>query len=219
MDDLKMPEAWRVLRIQSELVDGIEKLIKLGGAVTVFGSARIQSGEPYYEEAVKLGELLAQENLAVITGGGPGLMEAANRGAFNQKGESVGLNITLPLEQKPNPYHDISLSFRYFFVRKFMFVKHAVGFVILPGGFGTLDELFEALTLVQSGKAAKFPIVLLGKNYWRGLLDWLQTEVQGAGCVDEQDLQLISVVDSAEEAVSIILDYKQAHPESLEGKL
>jgi uncharacterized protein (TIGR00730 family) len=212
VDDLKMPEAWRILRIQSELVDGIEKLVKLQGAVTVFGSARIREDDPYYDEAVKVGKLLARENLAVITGGGPGLMEAANRGAFDEQGKSVGLNITLPAEQKPNKYHDISLNFRYFFVRKFMFVKHAVGFVILPGGFGTLDELFEALTLVQTGKAESFPIVLLGKTYWQDLIGWLTEKVMATGCIDEGDLAHISLVDTAEEAVALIRDYREKCP-------
>jgi uncharacterized protein (TIGR00730 family) len=219
VDDLKMPEAWRILRIQSELVDGIEKLIKLPGAVTVFGSARIERENPYYEEAMKVGTLLAKQNLAVITGGGPGLMEAANRGAFDQKGQSVGLNITLPAEQKPNRYHDISLDFRYFFVRKFMFVKHAVGFVILPGGFGTLDELFEALTLVQTGKAEPFPIVLLGKDYWCGLLEWLKNQVLSMGCIDENDFDLICLVDTAEEAVALISDYRKRCPPVEEPRL
>ena len=171
MDNSKMAEAWRVMRIQSELVDGIEHLAKLGAAVTIFGSARLHEDDLHYQDAVRLGQLLAEAGLAVITGGGPGIMEAANRGAYQQGGHSLGLNITLPHEQSANRYQNTSLSFRYFFVRKMMFVKHAVGFAIYPGGFGTMDELFEALTLVQTGKAAKFPIVLVGKDYWSGLMD------------------------------------------------
>ncbi|MEH6466934.1 MAG: TIGR00730 family Rossman fold protein, partial [Porticoccus sp.] len=162
MDEAKIPEAWRVLRIQSELVAGIESLAKLGGAVTVFGGARFKEGSEFYEEAQKLGAILGEAGVPVITGGGPGVMEGANKGCFASSSASVGLNISLPTEQEPNPYQDTSLEFRYFFVRKFMFVKHAVGFVIFPGGYGTMDELFEALTLVQTGKVRPFPIILLG---------------------------------------------------------
>ena len=204
MDESKVPEAWRVLRIQSELVDGIETLAKLGGAVTVFGSARLREGSPWYEEARKLGGLLGAENIPVITGGGPGVMEAANRGCFKTMASTVGLNITLPEEQQPNPYQDIRLEFRYFFVRKFMFVKYAIGFVIFPGGYGTLDELFEALTLVQTGKVRPFPIILVGKDYWRAMLEWMKTTMKEEGCIGDRDLNLIRLVDSAEEAASIV---------------
>ncbi len=204
-----MPEAWRVFRIQSELVDGIEKLIKLGGAVSVYGSARLDSDNQYYAEAQKLGELLAKKEIAVITGGGPGLMEAANKGAYPQAGSSVGLNITLQDEQGTNDYQNISLSFRYFFVRKFMFVKYAIGFVILPGGLGTLDELFEALTLVQTEKAGPFPIVLLGADYWNGLLDWMKNTVLAQGCIDEEDLKLLYLVNTAQEAFDVIMKHYQ----------
>lgn len=200
MLDAKMPEAWRVLRIQSELVDGIEQLIKLKGAVTVFGGARFHSNSGAYKEAQLLGELLASEGVPVITGGGPGIMEGANRGAYEADGASVGLNITLPREQDANPYQSISLSFRYFFVRKFMFVKNAVGFAIFPGGFGTMDELFEALTLVQTHKVEPFPIVLIGKKYWQGLIEWMQGAMVEQGCIDEEELSLFSVVDTAQEA-------------------
>ncbi|WP_237064773.1 TIGR00730 family Rossman fold protein [Microbulbifer guangxiensis] len=207
MLDAKMPEAWRVLRIQSELVDGIERLIALSGAVTVFGSARFSEDTAEYQQAVRLGELLAGEGISVITGGGPGLMEGCNRGAHPQPGASIGLNIQLPFEQAPNPYQDISLNFRYFFVRKFMFVKHAVGFVGLPGGYGTLDELFEALTLVQTRKVQKFPIVLVGNQFWGGLKDWLLETVLDRGCVDASDLELFRVVDTVDEAAEIIIDF------------
>ena len=208
MLDAKMPEAWRVLRIQSELVDGIERLIKLNGSVTVFGGARFTPDSLYYKEAQRLGKLLAAEEIPVITGGGPGIMEGANRGAYPEKGLSIGLNITLPMEQDANPYQDVGLSFRYFFVRKFMFVKHAVGFVIFPGGFGTLDELFEALTLVQTAKVdSPFPIVLVGEEYWRGLMDWMKATVLENGCIDGHDLALFSVVANADEAYELILQH------------
>ena len=212
MHESKMPEAWRVLRIQSEVVDGIERLIKLGPSVTVFGSARIPADNPYYQDAVRLGRILADAGLGVITGGGPGIMEGANRGAFEGKARSVGLNIKLPHEQQANRYQNISLDFRYFFVRKFMFIKHAVGFVIYPGGFGTMDELFEALTLVQTGKAGPFPIVLVGGDFWKGLVDWLQSTMLEAGCIDDNDMTLFSLVESAEEAAEIIINHHNARP-------
>lgn len=209
MLDAKMPEAWRVLRIQSELVHGTERLIALSGAVTVFGSARFEEGSPEYRQGVRLGELLAAEGIPVITGGGPGLMEACNRGAYPQPGVSIGLNIELPFEQVANPYQDISLHFRYFFVRKFMFVKHAVGFIGLSGGYGTLDELFEALTLVQTQKVRRFPIVLVGRRYWSGLRDWLVDTVLERNCIDASDLDLFQVVDTVDEAAEVIIDYSR----------
>lgn len=207
MLDAKMPEAWRVLRIQSELVDGIERLIALSGAVTVFGGARFAEDTPEYKQGVRLGELLAAEGVPVITGGGPGLMEACNRGAYPQPGSSIGLNIELPFEQKANPYQDISLHFRYFFVRKFMFVKHAVGFIGLPGGYGTLDELFEALTLVQTQKVRRFPVVLVGRRYWSGLHDWLVDTVLERSCIDASDLDLFRIADTVDEAAEIIIEF------------
>lgn len=211
MFDKKMPEAWRVLRIQSELVDGIEHLVKIQYGVNVFGSARLEESNPYYTEAVVLGRLLSQAGLAVITGGGPGIMEAANKGAYQNGSLSIGLNITLPHEQKPNNYQDISLSFRYFFVRKFMFMKHAIAFAIFPGGFGTLDEMFEALTLIQTEKSEPFPVVLVGKSYWQGLFTWLRETMLAKGCINENDLQLITLVDSADEAARIIIDHYRKH--------
>lgn len=207
MLDAKMPEAWRVLRIQSEVVDGIEQLIKIRGAVTVFGSARFKEGSHYYQLARELGQLLAEEGIPVITGGGPGIMEGANRGAFERDGSSVGLNITLPREQGANPYQNVSLTFRYFFVRKFMFVKNAVGFVIFPGGFGTMDELFEALTLVQTQKVEPFPIVLLGRDYWQGLLEWMKGAMVEQKCIDTEELDLFSVVDSVQDVRDILKDH------------
>lgn len=211
MFDKKMPEAWRVLRIQSELVDGIEHLVKIQHAVNVFGSARLLPNDPYYSEAEKLGRLLSQAGLTVITGGGPGIMEAANKGAYQNGSLSIGLNITLPHEQKPNRYQDISLSFRYFFVRKFMFMKHAIAFAILPGGFGTLDELFEALTLIQTQKSEPFPVVLVGKDYWQGLLTWFKDVMLARGCIDPSDIELMTLVDSAEEAAHIIIEHYHKH--------
>ncbi len=207
MDERKQSEAWRVFRIQAELVQGIEKLAKLETAVSVYGSARLGASNPYFEVAKELGQRLSDAGINVITGGGPGVMEAVNQGAFGHAGKSVGLNITLPAEQESNRYQDVSLDFRYFFVRKFMFVKHAIGFVIFPGGYGTLDELFEALTLVQTEKVVPFPIVLIGERYWAGMLDWLHGMVLDTGCVSQADLDLLRVVDTAEAAVSIILDY------------
>lgn len=200
-----MSEAWRVFRIQSELVDGIEHLAKLGYAVSVYGSSQLDRNSHYNQQAETLGQLLASNGLAVITGGGPGIMEAANRGAFDEPGVSVGLNIDLAREQTANEYQDISLDFRYFFVRKFLFVKHAVGFVIFPGGYGTMDELFEALTLVQTGKVDPFPIVLVGVKYWSGLIDWLQQTMLAEGCVTKGDMKLFHLVDTPEDAADIIL--------------
>tara|TARA_R110001592_G_scaffold260282_1_gene524693 strand:+ start:12919 stop:13575 length:657 start_codon:yes stop_codon:yes gene_type:complete len=207
MDEATVPEAWRVLRIQSELVNGIETLAKLGGAVTVFGGARLDSDSHYYKEAQRLGSLLGEQGIPVITGGGPGIMEAANKGCYSSSSASVGLNISLPSEQEPNPYQDVSLGFRYFFVRKFMFVKHAIGFVIFPGGFGTMDEFFEALTLVQTNKVRPFPIILMGADYWQGLIDWMRNTMLDSGCINERELHLFSVVDDVETAAKTILQH------------
>lgn len=211
MFDKKMPEAWRVLRIQSEMVDGIEHLTKLAHAAIIFGSARLGPESPYYQQAEALGRLLSQSGMAVITGGGPGIMEGANKGAYHQGALSIGLNITLPQEQQPNPYQDISLDFRYFFVRKFMFMKHAVAFAIFPGGYGTMDELFEALTLIQTEKSEPFPVVLIGRSYWQGLLDWMRGTMLAEGCISEADLALFSVTDSVDEAARIIITHYRRH--------
>lgn len=208
MDENKLPEAWRILRIQSELVDGTENLFKAGRAVSIFGSARLKEGNPHYSTAVALSHAIAKEGIAVITGGGPGIMEAANRGAFEATdegdGHSIGLNIKLPFEQSTNIYQDLTLDFRYFFVRKYMFVKHAIAFVIFPGGFGTMDEMFEALTLVQTEKIVKIPIILMGKNYWGGLVDWIEDQLMGEGCISQFDRDLITLVDTPAEAIDII---------------
>lgn len=205
MKDRRGREAWRALRMQSELVDGIEHLGDQGDSVTVFGSARLSGESPWYQQARDLGAQLSSAGLNVLTGGGPGIMESANRGAQGRGGVSIGLNIELPHEQGTNAYQDLSLEFRYFFVRKLMFIKHAVGFVVFPGGYGTLDELFEALTLVQTGKITSFPIVLMDSGYWGGLVDWLRQVMLEEGCIDAEDLELFHVSDSVDEAVDIIL--------------
>ncbi|GAB2724992.1 TIGR00730 family Rossman fold protein [Streptomyces bullii] len=197
-------DPWRVLRIQSEFIEGFGTLAELPPAISVFGSARTPRDSAEYEAGVRLGRGLVDAGFAVITGGGPGAMEAANKGACEASGISVGLGIELPFEQGLNPYVDIGLNFRYFFVRKMMFVKYAQGFVVLPGGLGTLDELFEALTLVQTQKVTRFPIVLFGTAYWGGLVDWLRDTVIGQGKASEHDLLLFHVTDDVDEAVALV---------------
>jgi uncharacterized protein (TIGR00730 family) len=204
MEDLARSDTWRVFRIMAELVEGFEALNGIGPAVTIFGSARLQPGSVYYNKCQKVAEALAKEGFAVISGGGPGIMEAANKGAQNEKGVSVGLNIELPMEQVKNQFQDVSVEFRYFFVRKLMFVKYAVGYVIFPGGYGTLDELFEALTLIQTGKIRSFPVVLVGREYWSGLLDWMRNTMLKAGNIGQEDVDLMHVVDEPEEVCAII---------------
>ena len=198
-------DTWRVLRIMGEFVAGFEDLAELGPAVTLFGSARLPESDPMYAAAVEMGRLLGEAGFTVITGGGPGTMEAGNRGAHEAGARSVGLNIELPFEQHVNPYVDVEVNFRYFFIRKVMLVKYSRAFVIFPGGFGTMDELFEALTLIQTGKVRDFPIVLFGAAYWRGLLDWLRGTMAAEGKVSEADVDLITVTDSPIEARDIIL--------------
>lgn len=204
MEDLAKSDTWRVFRIMAELVEGFEALNGIGPAVTIFGSARLQPGSPYYNNCMKVAENLAKEGFAVISGGGPGIMEAANKGAQNASGISVGLNIELPMEQMPNPFQDVRVEFRYFFVRKLMFVKYAVGYVIFPGGFGTMDELFEALTLIQTKKIRGFPVVLVGKDYWGGLIGWLRQTMLADGNISPEDLDLMHIVDEPEEVCAII---------------
>ena len=199
-------DPWRVLRIQSEFVEGFGALAELGPAISVFGSARTSAGSPDYALAEDLGRKLTQAGFAVITGGGPGVMEAANKGASQSGGVSVGLGIELPFETGLNAYVDRGLNFRYFFARKTMFVKYAQGFVVLPGGFGTFDELFEALTLVQTEKVTSFPIVLLGTSYWGGLVDWIRGTVLAEGKVSATDLDLLHLTDDADEAVAIMAE-------------
>ena len=202
--DWKQKDAWRSLRILSEFVEGFDTLADLPPAVSVFGSARAKSGSDEFEQAEQLGAALARAGYAVITGGGPGVMEAANKGAVEAGGLSVGLGIELPYEQGMNQYVDIGIDFRYFFVRKTMFVKYAQAFCVLPGGFGTLDELFEALTLVQTRKVTRFPVVLLGRAYWQGLVDWMGGAMREQGKIGPEDLDLLLVTDDIDEAVAHI---------------
>ena len=199
-------DPWRVMRIQSEFVEGFGALAELGPAVSVFGSARTKVDSPHYRLGVEVGRALAKAGYAVITGGGPGAMEAANRGALEAGGASVGLGIELPFEAGLNPYVDLGVNFRYFFARKTMFVKYAQGFIVLPGGFGTLDELFEALTLVQTQKVTSFPLVLLGSDYWGGLLGWLEGTLADRGMINVEDLRLLQLTDDVDEAVRIIIE-------------
>ncbi|MCK9222166.1 MAG: TIGR00730 family Rossman fold protein [Limnochordia bacterium] len=203
-------DPWRVLRIQSEMVHAFDVLAGITPCVAVFGSARTSPTDPYYQAAETCGRLLANGGLGVITGGGPGIMEAANKGAYEAGGESIGCNILLPHEQRPNPYQTISLSFRYFFVRKVVLVKYSMAFIIFPGGYGTLDELFEAITLAQTGKVSTFPIVLVGSSYWAGLLAWLKDTVLENRNIDKRDLDLIKIVDTPADAIAHIAKTTEA---------
>ena len=198
-------DPWRVLRISGEFVEGFDALAGLGSAVTLFGSARTKEDDPMYGAAMETARLLGNAGLAIITGGGPGIMEAANRGAKAARALSVGLNIELPFEQSLNQYVDISVDFRYFFARKTMMVKYAQAFVIFPGGFGTMDELFESLTLIQTGKVKNFPVVLFGSAYWQGLLDWLNTTMLQYGNINAEDMKLLIVTDSPEEVRDVVI--------------
>ena len=204
-------DPWRVLRIQSEFVEGFGALAELGPAIGVFGSARTRADDPFYDLGVRAGRGLAEAGFAVITGGGPGAMEAANKGATEAGGTSVGLGIELPFESGLNPYVEIGVNFRYFFARKTMFVKYSQGFVVLPGGLGTLDELFEALTLVQTQKVTSFPVVLLGVDYWQGLIDWLCDTALSAGKISQNDLDMITLTDDVDHAVELMVAARQEH--------
>jgi uncharacterized protein (TIGR00730 family) len=206
-------DPWRVLRIQAEFIEGFGALAELGPAIGVFGSARTPSDHPEYELAEEVGRKLVQAGFAVITGGGPGGMEAANKGASQAGGVSVGLGIELPFESGLNQWADIGINFRYFFARKTMFVKYANGFIALPGGLGTFDELFEALTLVQTQKVTSFPIVLLGSDYWDGLIGWLRDTVLASGKIFQRDLDLLTVTDDVDDAVRIMVEAHQRHEE------
>jgi hypothetical protein len=207
-------DPWRALRILSEFVEGFDALASVGPAVTIFGSARTREGSSEYERARMIARRLAEHGFAIITGGGPGIMEAANRGCREGGGLSIGCNIELPHEQGLNPYVDLGVEFKYFFARKTMFVKYADAFVIMPGGFGTLDELFEALTLIQTGKIRDFPVVLVGSSYWRGLVDWMRATQLPAGAIAEADIELLKITDDPDEVVEIIRAYvAAAHPE------
>jgi uncharacterized protein (TIGR00730 family) len=204
-DEFTHTDTWRVFRIMGEFVEGFDELATLTHGISIFGSARSKPDDPDYQAAQETAALLARQGFAVITGGGPGIMEAANRGAFEAGGISIGCNIELPLEQKPNPYQTRGVTFKYFFVRKMMFVKYSLGFVIFPGGFGTFDELFEALTLIQTKKIRDFPVVLFGSKYWNGLMDWIREAVLIGGKISEQDLRLFHVTDSPAEVVEIVM--------------
>lgn len=206
-------DPWRVMRIQSEFVDGFGALAKIPKAITVFGSARVKPGHAYYEKGRELGRLIHEAGYATITGGGPGLMEAPNRGAQESGGLSIGLGIELPMEQSLNRWVDLGLNFRYFFVRKTMFLKYSQAFVCLPGGYGTLDELFEALVMVQTEKIRKFPIILIGKKFWGGLVEWITTRLVDEGMISPEDVDLFHVTDDPAEAVQICVD---AHADAVE---
>jgi uncharacterized protein (TIGR00730 family) len=211
-------DPWRVLRIQAEFVEGFGLLADLPHAVSIFGSARTKPDSEEYVLAERIGEALARAGYTVITGGGPGIMEAANRGAGSTGGVSVGLGIELPFEQSLNDYVDIGIEFRYFFVRKTMFVKYSQAFVVLPGGFGTLDELFEAITLVQTGKITRFPIVLVGSDFWSGLLDWVKNQMLPAGKISHEDLELVHVTDDPDEVVDIVTRAHETQARLLEER-
>ncbi len=213
-NEIKTNDSWAIFKVMSEFVDGFEKMSRIGPCVSIFGSARTKVGDKYYELAEKIAFQLTQQGYGIITGGGPGIMEAGNKGAHRGKGISVGLNIELPFEQKDNPFidRDKNLEFDYFFVRKVMFVKYAQGFVAMPGGFGTLDELFEAITLIQTHKIGKFPIVLVGSEFWNGMLDWIKKVLlEQQGNISESDLDLFHIVDTAEEVVEIINSFYNKH--------
>jgi uncharacterized protein (TIGR00730 family) len=198
-------DPWRVMKIQAEFVEGFNDLADLGPAITVFGSARIKPDDPAYEMGIKVGSALARAGFAVITGGGPGAMEAANKGAIEADGISVGLGIELPWEAALNPYVNLPLNFRYFFVRKMMFVKYAQGYIVLPGGVGTLDELFEAMTLVQTEKVTRFPIVLMGVAHWEGLVEWMRTTMLPDGRINSSDVEMLTLTDDVDEAVELMV--------------
>ncbi len=212
-NQMRIKDLWRVFRIMSEFVTGYETLSSLGPCVSVFGSARTLPDDPYYKMGEAVGRLLVEREFGIITGGGPGIMEAANKGAREAGGRSIGLNIVLPFEQGANPYIDPDklLNFDFFFVRKTMFVKYAQGFIVLPGGFGTLDELFESLTLIQTGKCTRFPVVLMGVEYWRGLIDWLRDTMLDRHNISPNDLSLFTLTDDPTEAVNVIDAFYKEH--------
>lgn len=204
IDDFTMGESWRVFKIMGEFVEGIEALHDIGPAVSIFGSARIQSDDPVYKKAEKIAALFAESSFAVLTGGGGGVMEAANKGAAEAGGTSVGLNIILPFEQEPNQYSNIKLEFKYFFIRKVMFVKYAMAYIIMPGGFGTLDELFEAVTLIQTHRIKPFPVILVGSDYWSGLIQWIKSRLLAEKRISPEDLDILQVIDEPEEVVKAV---------------
>jgi len=204
IDDFKIGESWRLFKIMGEFVDGVDNLHDIGPAVTIFGSARTKPDDPVYKKAEKIAALFAKNNFAVITGGGGGVMEAANKGAAEAGGTSVGLNIVLPFEQEPNKYSNISLDFNYFFIRKVMFVKYAFAYIIMPGGFGTLDELFESVTLVQTRRIKPFPIILVDSDYWSGLKEWITSRLLKESRISPEDVDILQVIDEPEEIVKTV---------------
>jgi uncharacterized protein (TIGR00730 family) len=210
----KAHSSWQIFKIMAEFVDGFEALAKIGPCISVFGSARTQPGHPAYEQTVDIAKRLAEEGFGIISGGGPGIMEAANKGAQLGGGKSVGLNIELPFEQHANPYidRDANLHFEYFFVRKTMFTKYSQGFVMMPGGFGTMDEFFEVATLIQTGKMLQVPLILVGREYWAGLMNWLKGTMLTEEYISAEDLDLLAVVDSADEVAEQVLHFYSKHP-------
>lgn len=205
-------ESWRIFGIMSEFVEATDRLAAIKPAVTIFGSARVKEGTPYYDLTERVARLLSDSGFSVISGGGPGIMEAANKGAFHGKSPSVGLNIQLPHEQQSNPYQDISQTFRHFFARKYMFVRFASAYVVMPGGFGTLDELMEALTLIQTGKARKIPLILVCSDFWKGLIDWFRDTLVREKMIDPEDTELIQIIDDPEKVVEAIFKHYEARP-------
>lgn len=207
--EIKVKDSWQIFKVMAEFVEGFEKLAKIGPCVSIFGSARTPDDTKYYQMTVEIAGLLANKGYGVISGGGPGIMEAANKGAYEAGGKSVGLNIELPFEQFHNRYidRDKLMEFKYFFVRKVMFMKYSQGYIVMPGGFGTMDELFEAITLIQTGKIARFPIVLVGSEYWNGLLAWIEEQMLSNGMISPEDLKLYRIVDTADEAVEHIFRF------------
>jgi len=204
IDDLKLGESWRLFKIMGEFVEGVEGLHDLGPAVSIFGSARTRPDDPQYKKAESIAALLVKNGFGVITGGGGGIMEAANKGAAEAGGTSVGLNIRLPFEQKPNPYATIQMEFKYFFIRKVMFIKYAAAYVVMPGGFGTMDELFEVITLVQTRRIRPFPIIMVGTEYWGGLLEWIRSQLLAQSLISPKDMDIIQVLDDPEEIVGTV---------------
>jgi uncharacterized protein (TIGR00730 family) len=204
IDDFKLSESWRLFRILGEFVEGIENLHDLGPAVTIFGSARILPENPVYQKAEQLAGLFVKNGFSVITGGGGGVMEAANKGAANAGGSSVGLNIKLPFEQVPNSYANLKVEFKYFFIRKVMFLKYASAYIALPGGFGTMDEVFEVMTLIQTKRVKPFPIILVGKEYWSGLMDWIQVHLRDPAMISPKDMDIVNIIDDPQEVVDLV---------------
>jgi uncharacterized protein (TIGR00730 family) len=204
IDEMGLTESWRLFRILGEFVEGVEELHDLGPAVSIFGSARIKPTDPYYQKTVEIASLLAENGFAIITGGGGGIMEAANKGAAEKNGRSVGLNITLPMEQRPNDYSNKKVEFKYYFVRKVMFVKYAMAYVVMPGGFGTLDEMFEAVTLIQTHRVKPFPVILFGSEYWGGLVEWIRARLLENQMISPYDLDILKVTDDPQEILRMV---------------